>query len=201
MGNRPVPRRDDTGPAVVLDSLEGRIDLKGYPTPHSDIVALMVFEHQAHMTNLLTYLAWETRVGAFERRPNPNFDTAVRDLVDYLLFVDETPLAGAIKGRSGFAEIFAAQGPRDGRGRSLRQLDLVTRLMRYPCSYMIYSPAFDALPPSARDAVYKRLWQILAGEDRQRPYARLSLDDRRAIVEILRETKKDLPPYFQPVRS
>jgi hypothetical protein len=95
--------------------------------------------------------------------------------------------------------MFAAQGPRDDRGRSLRQLDLETRLMRYPCSYMIYSPAFEALPPVAREAVYKRLWQVLSGADKQREYARLSVADRRAIVDILRATKSGLPAYFQAI--
>ena len=201
MGNKLVPTRGDTSATIAIDSLEGRIDLKGYPTPYSDIVALMVFEHQSRMTNLLTYLTWETRVAQADRTPNPTFDEAVRAVVDYMLFVDETPLAGKIEGTSGFAEMFAAQGPRDDRGRSLRQLDLETRLMRYPCSYMIYSPAFEALPPVAREAVYKRMWEVLSGFDKQRQYARLSVADRRAIVDILRATKSGLPAYFQAVAS
>lgn len=196
-GNKPVPTRGDTSATVAIDSLEGRFDLTGYPTAYSDIVALMVFEHQTRMTNLLTFLTWETRVAAADRRPQVTLDETVRELVDYLLFVDETPLAGRIEGTSGFAEMFSAQGPRDGRGRSLRQFDLVTRLMRYPCSYMIYAPAFEALPPAARDAVYARMWNVLSGGDKQRAYQRMSPVDRRAIVEILRATKPDLPSYFQ----
>jgi hypothetical protein len=117
--------------------------------------------------------------------------------VDFLLFVDEAALPRRIQGSCGFAERFAAQGPRDGKGRSLRQLDLDHRFMRYPCSYMIYTPAFDALPPVARDAVYARMWQILSGEERAAKYARLSIADRQAIVEILGETKKDLPLTFR----
>ncbi len=201
MGNKPTPSRADTSGPVVLDSLAGRFDLKGYPTPYSDIAALMVFEHQAHMTNLLTYINWEARVAAAERRGDATVREAARHLVDYMLFVDETPLAGKIEGTSGFTQMFSAQGPRDARGRSLRQLDLERRLMRYPCSYMIYSQAFDALPPLAKDAVYRRLWEVLSGRDEQKPYNRLSLPDRRAIVEILRETKKGLPDYFQPVHN
>jgi len=69
--------------------------------------------------------------------------------------------------------------------------------MRYPCSYLIYSAAFDALPPVARDAVYKCMWQILSGAEKQAPYARLSLADRRAVIEILRETRTGVPSYFQ----
>ena len=210
MGNKLMPSQTDTSPPVRLDSLEGRIDLKGYPTPYSDVVALMVFEHQTHMTNLLTYIDWESRVAEFERAKTARTDRAAatdkldeiaRDLVDYLLFVDEAPLAGKIEGTSGFTQMFSAQGPRDSQSRSLRQLDLDRRLMRYPCSYMIYSPLFDGLPATAKDAIYERMWRVLSGADRQEPYSRLSLADRRAIVEILRDTKKDLPSYFQAVRN
>jgi hypothetical protein len=81
----------------------------------------------------------------------------------------------------------------------LRQLDLETRLLRYPCSYMIYSQAFDSLPEQARSAIYHRMWEILSGTEKVKRYARLSLTDRQAIVEILRETKPGLPRYFQPV--
>jgi len=102
-------------------------------------------------------------------------------------------------GSSGFTERFAATHPHDSKGRTLAQLDLARRLMRYPCSYMIYSAAFDALPPTARDLVYRRLWQVLSGEERDKRYAGLTLADRQAIVEILRETKPSLPNYFQPV--
>jgi hypothetical protein len=94
--------------------------------------------------------------------------------------------------------MFSAQGPSDSKGRSLRQFDLKRRLMRYPCSYMIYSEAFDGLPDEARDAIYARMWRVLSGREKAGKYAKLSLADRQAVVEILRETKKSLPDYFQP---
>jgi len=102
-----------------------------------------------------------------------------------------------VKGASAFAEAFSARGPADHQGRSLRQLDLERRLLRYPCSYMIYSAAFDALPNEVKDAVYRRLWQILSGKEMAPRYARLSPADRQTIVEILQETKSDLPAYFR----
>ena len=120
----------------------------------------------------------------------------VDELVDYLLFVDEPPLTAAIKGSSGFTELFAAQGPTDRQGRSLRQLDLQRRLMRYPCSYLVYSAAFRALPADARSAVYVRMWDILSGHDPSPRYGGLSGADRRAVVDILRETLHDLPADF-----
>ena len=122
---------------------------------------------------------------------------AAADLADYLLFVDEAPFAGSIRGSSGFAEKFSAEGPRDSKGRSLRQLDLDRRLMKYPCSYMIYSRAFDALPADARNVVYQRMWQVLSGRDISKKYSTLSAADRQAVVEILRDTKKDLPAFFR----
>jgi hypothetical protein len=189
-----------------LDSLRSKFDTSAYLSPYSDIVALMVFEHQMHLMNLFTRLGWQARYALRpadqSARIGQNYlRNTANDLVDYMLFVDETPLANAIHGTSGFAEKFSAEGPQDSHGRSLRQLDLERRLMRYPCSYMIYSEAFDALPTEARRAVYERMWQILSGSDKSPKYARLSLADRRAVVEILRETKKGLPNYFkQPIR-
>jgi hypothetical protein len=204
-GNKPVPTEDDTSAPLALESLAGRVDPRRLVTPYSDIAALMVFEHQTHMTNLLTYLDWTSRVEeADQRRGGASSAAAANDLrdavdavVDGLLFVDEASLAGPITGGSGFAEAFAAEGPRDAAGRSLRQLDLSHRLMRYPFSYMIYSLAFDALPARAREFVYRRTWEVLSGQDTQPAYRKLSIDDRRAIVGILRDTKKDLPRDFE----
>jgi hypothetical protein len=123
-----------------------------------------------------------------------------REVVDYLLFIDEAKLTDRVRGGSGFAERFSTTGPRDRKGRSLHELDLNRRLMKYPCSYLIYSPAFDALPPGAKDPIYRRMWQVLSGEERDARYrSALSLADRRSIVEILRDTKDDLPRYFQDV--
>lgn len=168
----------------------------------------MVFEHQMHMMNLFTRVGWEVRFALYQEqmaRPRQNHDTTVRilsetsrELADYMLFADEAPLTSKIQGTSGFSQKFSMEGPTDHKGRSLRQLDLHRRLMRYPCSYMIYSEAFDGLPSEAKDAIYKRIWQILSGQEKAAKYARLSLDDRKAIVEILRETKQGLPDYFVP---
>lgn len=191
---------------VVSDSTLHRIspasvfDARGYLSGDSDIAALMVFQHQGHMTNLITRIAWDARLAAYDHRLDlaggPLRD-AVNELVDYLLFVDEEPLTAPIKGSTGFAATFAARGPADGLGRSLRQLDLERRLLRYPCSYMVYSAAFSALPADVRAAIYGRMWDILSGGETSPKYARLSVSDRRAIVEILGDTLTDLPGNFR----
>src|SRR5687768_7719604 len=139
-------------PATVhVTDLEGRFDKTGYPSLHSDLVALLVIEHQAKMLNLMTRVGWEARIG--EKESGRTLDQAAAELVDYLLFVDEAALPGSITGTSRFAEVFSSQGPRDSRGRSLRELDLDKRLLRYPCSYLIYSTPFDGLPANAKTAV------------------------------------------------
>jgi hypothetical protein len=198
--------------APEIDSLDGKFDLSSYLSPYSDIVALMVFEHQMHMTNLFTRAGWETRSILYDEHFKASgtngthqdlatfLDEAATELVDYILFIDEAPLHGRVRGTSGFSEEFAARGPQDSKGRSLRQFDLERRLMRYPCSYMIYSEAFDRLPAELKEALYGRMWQILSGEDQSAKYARLSDSDRRAVVEILRATKIGVPDYFQPIK-
>lgn len=184
-------------------SLQGKFDTKVYLSPHSDIAALLVFDHQMYMTNLITRVGWEVRCALYDKAATRALGELLREsaneLVDYLLFIDEAPLPGPVHGTSGFAESFAARGPFDSHGRSLRQLDLRTRLLRYPCSYMIYSQAFDNLPVQAKSAIYQRMWQILSSAGKGNRYARLSPGDRQAIVEILRETKPGLPSYFQPI--
>jgi hypothetical protein len=154
----------------------------------------MVLEHQAQMLNLITRVGWEARVGA-EAAQRP-LESAVEDLVDYLLFVDESPLPGPVAGPSGFAATFNASGPRDSSGRSLRDLDLTRRLLKYPCSYLIYSEPFDGLPATAKAAVYQRLWNVLNGQVSGDRYDSLSAADRTAVIEILRDTKTDLPSYW-----
>ena len=200
MGNVPtlLPAGTRVSPgqrAPVLASVQDRFDLTGFLSPHSDVAALLVLEHQSAMMNFITRLGWEARlVPAAPKR----VEEAASALVDYLLFVHEDPLPGAVRGSSTFAETFSARGPRDQAGRSLYQLDLQRRLLKHRCSYMIYSPAFDALPATAKSAVYERLWKVLSGQVAAAPYSTLARPERTAIVEILAATKRDLPDYFKP---
>jgi hypothetical protein len=186
MGNIELlqPRMPASGPAAVPapSTLAQTFDGRGYATMFSDVVALMLLEHQVHATNLITRAGWEHRVGS------PHVASAVAELVDYFFFVDEAPLPHVVRGSSGFSEKFAAQGPRDAQGRSLRDLDLSQRLMRYPLSYMIYSPGFTGLPDQVKTMVRARIDDILTGRLTSPKYAHLSVTTRRAIAEILRET-------------
>jgi hypothetical protein len=201
LGNQmpPVTRDIDTQVTAQPTSVGAFSDaLRGYLSQQSDIVAHLVFDHQVRMVNLLTRAAWQFRLAdAEQRNPQGAAERGARELVDALLFVDEARLPDGLSGTSDFTAAFTSRGPRDTSGRSLRAFDLRSRLMRYPCSYMIYSEAFDALPPPVREAVYRRLWEVLSGKDKTARYARLSAADRAAVVAILRDTKKGLPDYFE----
>lgn len=185
MGNLPliVAKPIDVPPPARV-SLTGQFDLSGYLTPYSDIVALMVLDHQAHFSNLVTRATWEARLGQELR-----IAEAAQTIADYLLFVDEAPITdGPIVGSSGFAETFVAAGKKDGQGRSLREFDLKTRLLKYPLSYMIYSPQFQALPEAPKNLVMGRVNDVLAGKIAGAKYAHLTPEIRAAIREILQAT-------------
>jgi hypothetical protein len=118
-------------------------------------------------------------------------------MVDYMLFVDEAPLVDPVRGVSSFTLTFPQRGPRDKDGRSLRDFDLQKRLFRYPLSYMIYSEVFDAMPAVARERVYQRLYDVLTRKNQSPKFGHLSSADRRAILEILVDTKTGLPDYWE----
>jgi hypothetical protein len=156
------------------------LNMSSYLSPSSDLVALMTLEHQTHMTNLLIRLGWEARM----KLEDSVVDARIEEVASYMLFEDEVPLAEPVQGASSFAATFSQKGPRDRKGRSLRELDLKTRLFRFPLSYMIYSDLFDALPERVRDRLYARLLVKMAASD-----------EHAASAEILRATKVNLPGF------
>lgn len=196
------------GPATALQPLRHRFDPSAYLVPDSDVVAHLVLAHQTQMHNLITLTNYKTRLALYASPNLPLPDTARRQfekpaeqLLRYLLFINETPLpdthGDALGAGSAFAKEFSARGPRDTRGRSLRDLDLRSRIFRYPCSYLIYSGSFDALPEPAKGYVYHRLFEVLSGTDQSPDFGRLTAADRQAILEILLETKHGLPQEWR----
>lgn len=177
--------------------LSARLDLRPYPETGSDIVALLVLDHQACMLNLLIRLRFEAEAAVREGKGAGAIDGTTEAVLRYMLFVEEVPLKSPVQGTSAFAAQFSERGPRDAQGRSLRQLDLQTRLLKFPCSFLIYSEAFDQLPEIARRHLYRRLWDVLNGDDPSPIYQRIPMPTRQAIREILIATKRDLPVYWR----
>jgi hypothetical protein len=201
----PMLERMDWSKGANKATLDDSIDTSAYLTPHSDIVALIALTHQTRMHNLMTRANYETQraikdeenaggglAPSGERHSAITAERirgAVEPLVRGMFFVSEAPLTDSVRGVSGFAADFAKSGIRDSKGRSLKDLDLNRRFLRYPLSYLIYSPAFDALPGPAKDYFYARTGAILSGADPD--YGHLSVEDRAAIFEILLDTKPD----------
>lgn len=184
----------------------------------SDVVAHLVLAHQTQMHNLITLTNYKTRLALYSHQSPPAGGAAASEtplteeqrgqierygdqLLQYLLFAKEAPLSANGKSSLGegspFAREFSSRGPRDTKGRSLRDFDLHTRIFHYPCSYLIYSDSFDALPEPAKSYVYHRLLGILSGRDQGTDFAGLSSSDRRAVLEILLATKKNLPAEWR----
>jgi len=212
LGNAAAPASVPDARRLDLTDLSTRFNTAPYLSRHSDVAALMALEHQAGFTNLLVRANYRTRLlvarhaetaraaGRPEAEPDARtlrkLESQVETLVRYMLFVEEAPLPAPVRGTAAFAQRFSRRGPRDTQGRSLFQLDLKTRLLRYPLSYMIHTPAFDGLPEPARSMTLRRLWTVLTRRDTQPPYDGIAETDARAILEILRATKKDLPGYW-----
>lgn len=219
MGNAVVsdpehPEQLDRVAGANLTDLSKKFDTTSYLTAHSDIVAQLVHAHQTQMHNLITLTNYQTRLALHAEatrnktpelpteKLSPNtlndaarnqYEAPVEELVRYLLFANEAPLTDRITGSSDYTKEFAARGPRDAQGRSLRDFDLQKRLFKYPCSYLIYSEAFDSLPSPAKEYVYRRLLEVLTGREQGPAFARLTAEDRRAILDILLATKPGLP--------
>jgi hypothetical protein len=152
--NPAEPKLLETYGTQNLTNLMRKFDPKGYLQPSSDMIALMTFEHQTQMVNLFTRLNWEARISG---KLTPQIEARIQDVTDYMQFQGEEPLKEPIEGVSTFTKTFPQQGPRDKKGRSLRDFDLKTKLFRYPLSYMIYSPSFDGMPDWVRSRIYARL--------------------------------------------
>jgi hypothetical protein len=187
-------------PGANVTDLSGWAETSAYLSPHSDIVALMVLEHQANMHNRIARAAYLARRALQDQAAADPTDAQRKrwremaaPVVEHLLWAGEIPLVDRLEGTSGFAREFAARGPFDSRGRSLREFDLQRRMFKYPCSYLIYSDAFDQLPSPLKAEIYGQLAAVLTGRERSAAFRHLSDADRRAILEILCDTKRDLP--------
>ena len=202
------PKVVDNSAGHNLTDLIDRFDGTPYLTPHSDIVALMVLEHQTDTFNVLTQASFEVRHALYLREQADQGDVAAIEaseksytlrlqkatelVVKSLLFSEEATLTAPIKGTSTFTQDFAASGLKDSQGRSLREFDLKTRMFRYPCSYLIETPAFDELPEELKSSIGQRIKAILNAETPEKGFEHLTADDRTALMAILAETKPGL---------
>lgn len=181
-------------------------DTARYLEPTSDVVALLVLEHQMAMQNSLTLagqrcrrmLAYQASLQKSFNQPvtqEPAYDSvksvfasATEDVLDHLLFKDAAPLPDGVAGSAAFREAFLATAQRDDDGHSLKDLHLKGRLFANRCSYLIHSEAFAALPDPLRTRILDRLHSILRGPAPDPRYAHLESDERARIFALVRAT-------------
>lgn len=206
----PAEHRDTSG--FNQTDLASRFDASGYLSPASDLVALSVLAHQASAHTILAKASFDARMAlhreaalnrelgepADHRWPSTDtiLDSAATSLVECFLFSGAAPFPAAIEGTTGFAAEFASDGPADDHGRSLRTLDLETRLLRHPCSFLIYSKTFDALPEELRQRFWSKMDAVLCRNEASEKFAHLTPGDRSAICGILKTTKSDAPKHW-----
>jgi len=198
----------DTSIEPKLSPTSAQFDKAQYLSADSDIVAHLVLAHQTQAHNLITLTNYRTRIALFNRAKEGHvegelpesvrlqYERPAEQLLRYLLFANESALNGLgleANASSAFARDFASRGPRDSRGRSLRDFDLRTHTFRYPCSYLIYTESFDSLPEPAKSFLYHRLFQVLSGADQSADFESIAPAARRAALEILLSTKRGLP--------
>ncbi len=208
MGNfllRGIPEEADLSRTSNITDLDKLVNTNRYLTPHSDIVALMALQHQVQVHNLITRAnigsrtaleqnaavaeMFELKPGQWTESTKRRVNTVTEALVQALLFQDEYELKGKITGTASFVEEFQKLGPFDSKGRSVRQFDLNTRMLKYPCSWLIYSEAFDALLPEVREIIYSRMYELL------------NTDAKRETLEILLETKPSFKAAVQKIQQ
>lgn len=182
-----------------LATLQGRIDVSRYPRPTSDVVALVVLEHQCQVHNLLNAAsvnygrarflaeAVDPQADADAGQAGRVADAAAVKVVDALLFKNEADLGEGIEGDRTFQDDYLRQFPKSSSGRSLADFKLYRRIFKYRCSCMVYSNAFDHLPVRVKRAVIARLRQALSDGD-QDIAPHLGASEKRRIRAILEET-------------
>lgn len=205
----------DKAKGANITSLEAFFDTSRYPRGDSDIVALMTLEHQVAMQSRLVEAAYDVRM-AIRRQTDlrrelgePATDEYVgscltvanshlEKIMQCLLFCGEAAMPeGGVDGGTAFQDAFRENRRATAEGKSLKDFQLLNRLFKYRCSYLIYSRSWDGLPERFRGMLYRRLYDILTAKEPVKGYEHLGAGERRDILEILRDTKEGMPGYWK----
>jgi hypothetical protein len=184
----------DLKPNGNKTDLTGYLDTSPYISSGSDIVALLVLEHQVEFQNRLTRLSFESRTRLHSNGSIAEEEMAslTQPLLESMFMLNETPLTDTVSGDPSYRDYFEALGPFANDGRSLRELDLQARTFKYPVSYLVYSEAFNALPSEVKTYLYGRIRQILEGSDQDPAFSKLDRESLVVASAILRDTKPEI---------
>lgn len=189
--------RSGPGDAITKEAvLPGeRFSYSRYPVGTSDILPQLVHEHQAGFVNRALQIGYVARSylhktnGQLNAHETAELEKLIREFVRYVLFAEEAVLPPpGIEGDKSFKRDFLAKR-RVANGTSLKDFDLVDRLFKHRCSYMIYTPLFLELPAVAKSMVVKQIEEALTTNSALS--AHLGADEKKAIRSILRATHPD----------
>lgn len=184
----------------------------GYLSGTSDIAALMILEHQTHLHTLISSLTIHTRRALYDQKilnkymedEDPASNAAAKrikhaadNVLECMFFKNEAPLPELDLSRSVFSSEFMSRGPRDQQGRSLYDLQMNQRMLRYPFSYLVYSETFNDLPQEALDYIWPEIKVILDSPSRYPGYEHVSMRNKKAIREILFDTHPAAREYWK----
>jgi hypothetical protein len=184
--------------------LSGFFDTSQYLAGTSDILALMVLEHQTAMHNSLTRATQRMREALASTDAGSTarlaaiVDGSAQDVLDHLLFRGAAPIPDNIGGSEAFRRVFAARAHRSKEGDSLRDFSPHGRLFANRCSFLIHSDSFAALPSPIKETVLRRLGAVLRGEDASGRYAYLGSEERGRIREVLTDTMPEARAALSP---
>ncbi len=187
-------------PSAGREVFEKRVKSNAYLRKGAEVLPMLVHDHQTHMHNYFTRVSFDAQRSHAMYGHLRYLRNQVDALLRYLLLPEEAPLTSPVPANPEFMEAFRKGARKDSKGRSLKDLDLQTRVFTYPCSFLIYSDSFQQLPTALRDLVLFKLWEILTCQNEQLPFSNLSQEAKTAALEILRETLPDLPSYWSEGR-
>lgn len=185
----------DGGYRTVPNPPGGRFSWDRYPARTSDLLAHLVFEHQLGFHNLVTLGTYRTRDalaagnGGVSPGHGRELDEIALRIVRYILFADEASLPeGGVRPDPVYRDAFVSRRLAGASGKSLRDLDLVGRLFKHRCSYMIYTSGFVSMPGEMKRRVISTLESALRESGGPGEFDYIPAAEKEAIRTILTET-------------
>ena len=197
--------------AKTFKDLDMFFDPDKFLTDTSDIQALMAMEHQVKMHNIFTSTKFRSMhalhnekvineaLGETGRRDLTKriLSNAANEILEYMLFENELSIKGMeIRGKKEFNKAFSYTAPKTKDGKSLSELTFENSMVKYPCSWLIYSDSFKGLPVELKELVLQRLINILTGAEVPDKFIHLR-KQRQEIHSILLETHPEYAAEFR----
>jgi hypothetical protein len=157
-----------------------------YPVQGSSLIPHLLLEHQVGFTNLCIFATYKFR--ELNDSKEDFIQEQTDQLLSYILFEKEATLPESIiDKKTRYVMDFEGKMYPDSGQNSLRQLNLVSRILDLRCSYMIFSNSFSGLPIPIKNVLSQKLFNLLSSQQDKLPskFSYLKKDEREKIKKIL----------------